>query len=383
MRKIRIFLYSQHLSGTGHFVRTYEIARELAKHHDVYLLDGGRPVPRSKSDSSFSTLNLPPVYRTKDGITSVDATRKINDVMEERKNILHEFIKSKQPDVILIEHFPFSKQLLAPEIIPFIKPAREANTNVKVVCSLRDILPRSPCDPDATQHRENVLNYLEDYFDLILVHADPALVRLHDHIPWADEICVPVEYTGYVSEKPVNTIMDEKKNSIVVSAGGAGSVELIKHCINAWKHSGPSVVTRDRELIIFLPLFLEQNEFQQLAQVVDGETDIRLMPFTPEFIHYLKVADISISQSGYNTCTNILETRIRSILVPDIKMSDQLPRAELMSKHGMATMIHPDDLSVDRLMQAITGILDSPRPEHNIDLDGAQETRILLESLCL
>lgn len=54
-----------------------------------------------------------------------------------------------------------------------------------------------------------------------------------------------------------------------------------------------------------------------------------------------------------------------------------------MSKLGMATMIHPDNLSVHRLMQAITGILDSPRPEHNIDLDGAQETRILLESLCL
>ena len=384
-RKIRLFLYSQHLSGTGHFVRTYEIARVLAEHHDVYMLQGGRPVPRSKAESPISTLNLPPIYRKKDGITPVDSTRKINDVMEERRNILHEFIRTKKPDVILIEHFPFSKQLLAPEILPFIQLAKEVNPEVRVVCSLRDIIPRSPRDPDPDKHRENVLKYLKDHFDAILVHSDPQLVRLEDHVPWISEISVPVEYTGYVSEKSVNTKVDDKKavnNTVVVSAGGAGSLEIIKNCINAWKHTGFIEVTRNRVLIVFLPLFLKEGDYQQLKQLAGGNTNIRLMPFTPEFIQYLKFADISISQAGYNTCTNILEARIRSILVPDIKMSDQLPRGELMSKLGMATMIHPDNLSVDKLMKTITRVLEAPKPEHNINLDGAHNTSEVLGGIC-
>ena len=78
-RRRRFLLYAQHLSGVGHFVRTFEIARGLsaksrsrlpggtafaealdpgcqvepadvpaAGRHEVYLVDGGRPVPRPR-----------------------------------------------------------------------------------------------------------------------------------------------------------------------------------------------------------------------------------------------------------------------------------------------------------------------------------------------
>jgi predicted glycosyltransferase len=384
-RKIRFLLYSQHLSGTGHFVRTYEIARALAEYHEVFMIEGGRPIPRSRSGNPFITLNLPPIYRTGNGITPVDISRNVNEVMAERKCILQEFIMEKKPDVLLIEHFPFSKQLLAPEIIPLIQLAKEMNEKSRVVCSLRDIIPRSPRDPVSGQHHEIVLGYLKDHFDAILVHSDPYLVRLQDHIPWTDDIKTPIAYTGYISEKPENAkpdIGEFKSHTVVVSAGGAGSAELITHCINVWKYPGSSDVIRNRVLIVFLPLFLTKDAFTQLEQVAGGHSNIRLMSFTPEFIHYMKAADISISQAGYNTCTNILETRTRSILVPDAKMSDQLPRAELMSKYGMATMIHPGELSVDNLVYSITELLQSPRPEHNIALDGAQKSRQILEKFC-
>jgi predicted glycosyltransferase len=273
-RKIRIFLYSQHLSGTGHFVRTYEIARALAKHHDVYLLDGGRSVPRPESEYPFSLLGLPQIYRAKDGIAPVDGSRNIDAVMEERKSILLEFINTQKPDVIMIEHFPFSKQMLASEIIPFIELGREVNAKTKVVCSLRDILVRSPRDPEPEQRRHNTLKYLHEYFDLILMHSDPALVQLQTHNPWASEIRVQVEYTGYVSEKPEKTGSDKlvnADNSVVVSAGGAGSLELITQCINAWKHPDLKAVTRDRKLIIFLPLFPDEEKYRLLNQLAGSD----------------------------------------------------------------------------------------------------------------
>jgi predicted glycosyltransferase len=385
-RKIRIFLYSQHLSGTGHYVRTYEIARALAEDHDVVMLEGGRPVPRSKSKNTFEALKLPPIYRTQEGIAPLNPESTIEVVLEERKNILRNFISSFRPDVILIEHFPFSKHLLAPEIIPVIRLAREINRNARIVCSVRDIIPRSPRDPEPGLHRQNVLNFLDEYFDAVLVHSDPDLVRLQDHLPWANQIMIPVRYTGYVSEKPFNTYSDNNKtgkNSVLVSAGGAGGIELISQCIRTWERAGVEKIIRDRKLTVFLPLFLKPEDRLRLEQEAGRVRNISLMSFSTGFVDYLVNADLSISQAGYNTCTNLLETRARSILVPDISMSDQLPRAELMAKTGNACMIHPDELTAEKLAQTMVKLFSTPKPGHDIALYGAENTRDILENLYL
>jgi len=49
----RVLLYTQHLSGTGHFVRIFEIARALAERYEVYLIDGGRLIPRHPPHTPF------------------------------------------------------------------------------------------------------------------------------------------------------------------------------------------------------------------------------------------------------------------------------------------------------------------------------------------
>ena len=40
---MRVLCHAQHLTGVGHFVIAHNIARGLAKGHDVYLVKGGRP----------------------------------------------------------------------------------------------------------------------------------------------------------------------------------------------------------------------------------------------------------------------------------------------------------------------------------------------------
>jgi predicted glycosyltransferase len=383
----RFFLYTQHLSGTGHFVRTFEIARALAEGNKVYLVDGGRLVPRSIPNMPVEKIVLPRIYRSNQGIASVEPARGIDDVMRERRKLLLDFIEQARPNILLFEHFPFSKWILYSEIIPVIERARELSDQVKVICSLRDILPITRRDPNPKQHRLNVLRTLHKYFDGILVHADPKIVRLEEHISWIDEITLPIEYTGYVSEKPRNRKAypnsppdpaTSERNFAIVSAGGASSISLISHCINAWKHPDLKSVARDRTLVVFAPLFLPTNQISQLEQQT-RTANIKFKPFTLTFIDWMQIADFSISQAGYNTCTNILETCTPAILIPNNEMSDQFARARLLSKHGIATMIDPTELSTVDVVRAIKETMDRPRREHTIDLNGAQKTRKILE----
>jgi predicted glycosyltransferase len=96
----------------------------------------------------------------------------------------------------------------------------------------------------------------------------------------------------------------------------------------------------------------------------------------------MQSADLSISHAGYNTCTNVLETRTRSILVPNLQMSDQRGRARRFAERGLAATIDPAELTPQRLARAILDQLEAPKPQHDINLDGARITSQILERLC-
>ena len=136
--KKKILLYSQHLSGTGHFIRMFEIACTLAENNDIYLINGGRFIPRRKPKFPFKIINIPPIFRFEDNLKSVN-NYQIDKIMKERKNILLQLIENIKSDVIIIEHFPFSKWVLYDEIISIVEKAKKINYTLKIICSIRDI----------------------------------------------------------------------------------------------------------------------------------------------------------------------------------------------------------------------------------------------------
>lgn len=387
-RAMNILLYTQNLSGTGHYVRTSEIASELARRNRVWLVEGGRPVPRCASEAPFEKLVLPPLYRTDGKLVTPNVHDNIDEVMDRRLNLLVSAVKSIRPDILVIEHFPFSKLELQEEILPLADAVRKNKSRSSVICSLRDIVPLASYDPEPEQHRHSVLRLLSMYFDRLLVHSDPALVRLEDYVPWAPDIPVPVIYTGYVSQKlpgnGTNLIKTEAPGGdagkVVVSAGGAGGSELIQHVIDVWRSPEFSRFSEQHRLVVFQPLYISDMEASLITESSRGH-NIEIRPYSSEFINELDAAALSISEAGYNTCINMLETRKRCILIPNVKMSDQYPRAKLLAGWGLATMIHPDEMNRNRLMEAIIHNLKQPPPKHDISLDGARITAKVLEDM--
>lgn len=404
----RIVFYSQHLIGVGHHFRNREIVRALSQNHQVYFVDGGRQISGGDLPDSVERIQISPVFASAEGLSSDEPSRDIQGVLRERCDVLCKAIENIDPDIFMIEFFPFGRRRLRSELISAIESARSTNPDVKVVCSLRDIPMRAktadfvgPPMPDALaitgklrfysvpfggpqyvhtlmarQYYNEVCPTLNTHFDALLVHGDPKVTRLEEHFPWVEDIEIPIEYTGYVSEKLKSQRLKNglPKRFVLVSAGGgAEAYELIVPCIETWKLLLKQGITQGREMVIFTGPFVRDDQFESLKQMCDGGP-FRLSRFAPDFLSWMQAADFSISRAGYNTCMNVLETGTPTLLVPSVPMGDQVFRAEKLSELGLADVIASEDLSLDSVADVIIKGISRPPASHNIALDGANKT---------
>ncbi len=412
-RHKRVAFYSQHLIGVGHYFRNRQIVNELVKTCAVFFIDGGRPVLEADLDERVKRIPLPPLRTGAQGIEPVDG-RDLQVVMRERQARLSEAMEQIRPDVFCVEFFPFSRWSLKREILNTIVRLNQVNPGAKVLCSLRDVPTRAKSDAlqptvalaprrdgDAMRfysvpfggihheylafnrrYYEEVAPVLNQYFDAVLVHGDAQLSRLEDHFPWADDIGVPVVYTGFVSEKLEDASRPDgapNRYVLVSAGGGAEGLALAAPCIEAWKQLERDDALNGREMVIFAGAFIDETHFEALRALC-GDGAFRLERFTSNFLAWMRNADLSISRAGYNTCMNVLETQVPSILVPSIAMNDQEFRAQQLMGLDLAHVIHPDQIGVAKLAKAIAEMLESSVPEHHLNMDGAAQTRVFIES---
>ncbi|MEO0491387.1 MAG: glycosyl transferase, partial [Cyanobacteria bacterium J06659_2] len=108
----RLMFYCQHILGIGHLVRSIEIVKGLLPEFEVCFINGGEvidgyPFPDNievvnilplKTDAEFSSLQTPV------GFDSVESA------LEFRRDHLLEVCDRFQPDVMMVELFPFGRR---------------------------------------------------------------------------------------------------------------------------------------------------------------------------------------------------------------------------------------------------------------------------------
>ncbi len=384
--RLRILLYVQHLTGVGHYVRTSEIAKALAQRHDVMLTDGGWPVPRAGLEQ-VTMLPLPRVRRQGSELASLQGESEIAAVMQARQQCLWETIRTFRPDALVVEHYPFSKWILEDEIAGMAAESRAANPSVKIICSVRDIQPRTRHEACSEEdYAGEVTNRLRAHFDGILIHGDPAFTRLEAQLPFLSATGLRLAYTGIVSERPAATnpgwikAAAKEASFVLASVGGGGDrANLLRHTLEAWhwlRERGELAGWR----LVLCP-GLGDSDVDLAEQVQRYGEEVTLRPFGDDFLPLLQAAALSVSCAGYNTCANILETRCRAVLIPDPEMSDQTSRASLLAARHVAVVVPPAGLDGTKLAAAMLKCLAASPPDHDIALDGAERTRVLIEEI--
>lgn len=376
-RRLRVLVHAPHLSGVGHHVRTRAICRALGRRHAVGFFTGGRAVPGDWPDG-VTALPLPALGRDATGLVALADEAAVADVLAARRAALAAAVARDRPDVVVIEHWPFSKWDLDAEFLALIAAARAANARVRVVCSVRDLPAQTRhehCTPDAWQAR--VAGLLAAHFDALLVHGDEALTPLAAVFPGAHRLQPPPVYTGVVAE-PVPAsrappgLPDGSRYILASVGGGRDDGELLRRCLDAYRLLVGDRATSGLRLVLCQGLVP--------AALPPLPPGAMVQPFSAGFVGWLAGAALSVSTAGYNTCANLLATGTRALLMPNPVMSDQSLRAELLGRLGVATVV-PRDASGNVLAAAISAALAGDRAVHHIDLHGAEQTGHVIEAL--
>ncbi len=315
-----------------------------------------------------------------------EAGKTVDDIQRERKDILFSLFDKHQPDVFMIELYPFGRTRFGFELQPLLDGIRQGRFGeIKVVCSLRDILVEKK---DPLEYEERVLNLLNTYFDLLMIHSDDQLLTLDETFSRMDDIRIPAVYTGFVSPKANPAAGRELRRElgigpeeklIVVSAGGGRSGYALLSCLLDAYHL---MDNSDRIRIeMFAGPFRDPAEFKKLtAKSVDG---IRIRYFTKRFVDYLSAADLSVSLAGYNTCMNLLAARVPALVFPYSKQQEQPIRVEKIKNFIPLKILRDKDIEPARLSRYIQKMLLESRPSGTvpINLDGAENSAIYLTGL--
>lgn len=376
---MNIILYCQYVWGMGHLFRSIEVARALAD-HEVILVVGGREVD-IKLPEHITLVRLPGLYMDEHFTTLIpeDSNKTIEDIQKQRKTILFSLCETHQPDLFIIELYPFGRAKFGFELQPLLDSIQQGRFGkIKIVCSLRDILVEKK-DPRAYEDR--VLNHLNAHFDLLLIHSDPELMPLDETFGRVNDIQIPIFYTGFVTRKVKpdaakklrrELAMGAEEKLIVASAGGGRSgYKLLSSVIEA-VHLLPN--TQHIRLEMFTGPFRDDGEFENLS--AKSAKRIRIRRFTKRFLDYLSAADVSVSLAGYNTCMNLLVTRIPALVYPYLRQREQPIRVTKIKDFLPMKILQDKDLSPIPLADHIQQMLGASRLSDSgpLNLDGAENT---------
>jgi predicted glycosyltransferase len=373
---MNIVFYCQYVWGMGHLVRSLEFARALAD-HDVTLVAGGQEVAVNLPDH-VDFVRLPALYMDEMFTTLIpgESGRTVAQIKQERKEILDALLEQKQPDVFIVELYPFGRSIFGFELEPLLEDIRTGKVGaVKTVCSLRDILVEKK---DPLAYEERVLQKLNRDFDALLIHSDENLLRLNETFIRVEEINIPVVYTGFITQQanPVNgrmlrrdlSISSEQKLVVASAGGGRSGYKLLTSVLDAGEILRDSLNFR---LEVFTGPFMEKEEFEKLAaRFAPG---IGIQRYTRRFLDYLSAADLSVSLAGYNTCMNLLVTKVPALVYPYSRQREQPLRAKKIKNFLPMKILNDEDLRPDRLSDHIVQMLDQKRTLKTlpIDMNGA------------
>ena len=216
--------------------------------------------------------------------------------------------------------------------------------------------------------------------DAVLIHSDPNLVALNDFFSRISDIKPLIHYTGFVSaelpplsREAFRRSLKISENAILVVAsagGGRSGAPLLKSVVEAFR----SIQTEKPSfLFVFTGPYMDPKDFDQIK--AHSGNGISVSRFTDDFLSYLIAADLSVSMGGYNTCMNVIATKVPAMVLPFSGDREQGIRVNRLEKLGILNQLNEADLDHQRLSVLMKeSISRKPPVSVSIDMNGVLNT---------
>jgi predicted glycosyltransferase len=202
---------------------------------------------------------------------------------------------------------------------------------------------------------------IERYYDAILVYGpEDGGTDALSCVAWPD-LAASVRHVGYIgaplpSEPPADLPRDYVLATV---GGGADGFPVLAAVLDA-------IRTRPLEtpVVVVAGPLMDPAEIKELRLRADG-LDVHLYEVRPDMDAVVAAARGVVAMAGYNTVAEITRAGRPAVLVPRVgPSSEQLIRAKALADRGSFAMIHPEELTPERMAAELAAMLRRPRPEY-------------------
>lgn len=371
---MNVMILVTHLLGTGHLARALTIARAFARAGDaVTVVSGGRPVDHFDT-TGLRLVQLPPVQSNGTAFSHLlDAHNDpvTPNALEARRTQALATLRDTAPDVLITELFPFGRRILRDEFRAVLEAGRTMTPRPLILSSIRDILA-PPGKPSKAAFGDDMI---DRFYDGVLVHSDPKVVRLDRSWPISNQLAPRLHYTGFVAPPPPAT-QHATRRGVLVSAGGGNVGDGIFAVALATALQMPDT---DWHLLVGGP------DARRDTLTARAPRNVRIDPPRPDFRTLLQEAAASVSMCGYNTALDVLQTGVPAVLIPfdDGAEVEQGLRADALAILDGVCVLRQHALNATTLTQALHSVQTAPpRPPRLHGMDGATRTVEIAHKLC-
>ena len=311
-------------------------------------------------------------------LVSLTPSTSVDEALARRRDRMLALVNARRPDVLLIELFPFGRKKFEPELLPLLEAVHVRDDRPLVVCSVRDLLVtarRSQQDFD-----DHARALCDAYFDLVLVHTDPAFATFDESFRPSTPLATPLAYTGFLTREPPQSASARSRQGLVVSAGGGQVGEpLFSAAVAAHDINWP---TLHLPTTIVAGPFAPAHVLHDLRAAAAARVGLTVVSQVPSLGPLLAGARASLSQCGYNTALDLLRAEVPSLVVPfaEGRENEQTRRAGRLASRGLVRVLPSADLTPERLAHAIRDLLHFEPSKTALRMDGAQVTLDILSS---
>lgn len=375
----KVMFYCQHILGMGHLIRSIEIVKGLIPEFQICFINGGQVIEEFQFPSEIEVVNIPAVKTDSEfnELRPVDESLTMNEVESIRSKMLLDVCDRFEPDILIVELYPFGRRRFSFELIPLVEKAKSMGT--KIVSSVRDIIVTKQ---NQQRHEEKVCRLMNKYFDMLLIHGDPNFVKLNLSFARINELKCTVRYTGYVVQPlPAVRKITLEQPGILVSVGGGRFGHDLLECV---AHAAPILKNKiPHQIHLFTGPFCPEMVLQKLQKITKEQDNISVNRYTTNLLDYMQQVDLSIGMSGYNTTMNILSTGVKAMMMAFQGNNDkeQETRVKKLDKLGRAKMIHPDNLQPEKFAQKVIEYLQQDKTELPLNLEGVDNTAKCIKQL--
>ncbi len=383
MSRPTVMYYCQHSVGLGHFVRSLAIAEALSERFRVVMVSGGANPKESLVPSGVELVDLPAIGAA-DGrgsrLVSVDPRLELEDVWRARERTLLQLLGQLRPSALVIELFPFGRRKFDRELVPLLEAASAMDPAPAIISSVRDILVDSKLNQEELD--DLAARRLNEYFDAVIVHADPTFATLEETFRPSIPVEPPVYYSGFVVRSALRPeIQRPERPRVLVSAGGGrigGALVRAAAAAHLQYLAPRGVHTR----IVTGP-FLAPEVVEELEGHADDCASLIVSRFEPQLCQAMASSSISVSQCGYNTALDIVRAGVPALVVPyDLDgETEQSLRASRLAQRGVVRQLAMEELSAESLGEAIFQTLTMSPRRASFDLGGKAATARIVTDL--